>query len=175
MTRGALDRYHSRRSLSAGRITTMRTRPILTIVEMGEVYEEERSLDHWLDPEGRKQPFGQMHLKENELLCPEGRDHWSVEQEIREATGNEGVSMDRWYRQGVIVIWPRDRYFGILAGEGQVSAIPALEQMAAGSKSDTSLAACRTFADGNHRPLESPPPRRRHPRVPGTAAHARTA
>ena len=80
-------------------------------VEMGEVYEEERSLDHWVDPDGRKQPFGQMHLEESELLCPEGREHWSIKQEIREATGNEGVSMDRWYRQGVIVIWPRDRYF----------------------------------------------------------------
>ena len=116
-------------------------------VEMGEVYEEERSLDHWLDPHGRKQPFGQMHLEENEILCPEGTEHWSVEQEIHEATGNEGVSVERSYRQGVIVIWPRDRYFAILAGEGQTSAIPALEQMAERSKSGKSLAACRTFAD----------------------------
>jgi hypothetical protein len=115
--------------------------------EMGEVYEEELSLDHWLDPHGRKQPFGVMHLKEGELLNPEDRAGWAVHQEIREATGNEGVSMDRWYRQVVLVIWPRDRYFRVLASEGQGSAIPALERMAARSKKPTALASCRTFAE----------------------------
>ena len=115
--------------------------------EMGEVYEEELSLDHWLDPHGRKQPFGEMHLEKSEILSQEDEEDWSVRQEIHEATGNEGVSMERWYRQGVIVIWPRDRYFGILAGEGQASAIPALEQMAARSKKPAALAACRTFAE----------------------------
>jgi hypothetical protein len=114
--------------------------------EMGEVYEEELSLDHWLDPQGRKQPFGEMHLEEEEILSQEGKEGWSIRQEIHEATGNEGVSMDRWYRQGVVVIWPRDRYFGILAGEGQASAIPALEQMAGRSKKPAALEACRTFA-----------------------------
>ena len=114
--------------------------------EMGEVYEEELSLDHWLDPLGRKQPFGEMHLEESEILSQEGKEGWSIRQEIHEATGNEGVSMERWYRQGVIVIWPRERYFGILAGEGQASAIPALEKMAARATKPTTLAACRTFA-----------------------------
>jgi len=114
---------------------------------MGEVYEEELSLDHWLDLHGCKQPFGEMHLEKNEVLSEEGKDHWSVRQEIQEATGNEGVSMDRWYRQGVIVIWPRNRYFGILAGEGQASAVPALEQMAVSIKKPAALAACRTFAE----------------------------
>jgi hypothetical protein len=46
-----------------------------------------------------------------------------------------------------VVIWPRDRYFGILAGEGQASAVPALEKMAARSKKPAALAACRTFAE----------------------------
>jgi hypothetical protein len=116
-------------------------------VAMGEVYEDERTLDHWLDPAGRKQPFGEMHLEENEILSPEDNEGWFVRQEVHEATGNEGVSMDRWYRQGVIVIWPRDRYFAILAGEGPASAVPTLEQMAARSKKPDALAACRTFAE----------------------------
>jgi hypothetical protein len=116
-------------------------------VEMGEVYEEELSLDHWLDLHGRKQPFGEMHLEESEILNQDDKEHWSFDQEVHEATGNEGVSMDRWYRQGVIVIWPRDRYFGILAGEGQASAVPALEQMAVRSRKSASSATCLTFAD----------------------------
>jgi hypothetical protein len=116
-------------------------------VRMGEVYEEELTLDHWLDPAGRRQPFGEMHLEENEILYPDDTEGWLVRQEVHEATGNEGVSMDRWYRQGVIVIWPRDRYFAILAGEGPASAVPALEQMAARSKKPDTLEACRTFAE----------------------------
>jgi 2OG-Fe(II) oxygenase superfamily len=115
-------------------------------VEMGEVYDEELSLDHWLDPQGRKQPFGEIQLEENEILSQEGKEGWAIEQEVQEATGNEGVSVDRWYRQGVIVIWPRDRYFGILAGEGPASAVPALEQMAGRGKKPAALESCLAFA-----------------------------
>ncbi len=111
------------------------------------VYDEQRSLDHWLDLEGKKQPFGQIHLEENEILSVEDRDSWSVRQEVHEATGNEGVSMDRWYRQAVMVIWPEDRTFGILAGEGQASALPELERRIARSKKPAAMADCGTFAE----------------------------
>jgi hypothetical protein len=115
--------------------------------EMGEVYEEDLWLDHWLNARGRKQPFGKFHLAESEILTQEGKEGWCIRQEVHEATGNEGVSMERWYRQGVVVIWPRDRIFSILAGEGQVSALPELERRAARSKKPAALAACRTFAE----------------------------
>ncbi|HUY31156.1 MAG TPA: 2OG-Fe(II) oxygenase [Pirellulales bacterium] len=126
-------------------------------VGMGEVYEEELSLDHWVDPHGNKQPFGEMNLDESEILSQEGKDDWSYRQEVHEATGNEGVSMERWYRQGVVVIWPRDRYFRILADEGQASAVPALEQMAADTKKLSAAAECRAFAEeiiGNWKPRQ---------------------
>lgn len=116
-------------------------------VEMAEVYEEGLWLDDWLDPQGAKQPFGKMHLDHDEILSEEAREDWACEQEVHEATGNEGVSMERWYRQGAIVIWPSDRYFAILAGEGPASAVPALEQLAARSRSAATLADCRTFAE----------------------------
>ncbi len=95
---------------------------------MGEIYEEELSLDHWLDPLGGARPYGELSLDKSEILSDEGKEDWSIKQEVHEATGNAGASMERWYRQAVIVIWPRDRYFGILAGEGQSSAIPALRR-----------------------------------------------
>jgi hypothetical protein len=126
--------------------------------EMGEVYEEEMTLDHWLDPLGGKPQFGEMKLEKSEVLSQEGQEGWSIRQEVHEATGNEGVSLERWYRQGAIVIWPRDRYFRILAGEGQGSAIPSLEKVAAGAKKPTALAACRTFAEeviGQWKPRQS--------------------
>jgi hypothetical protein len=115
-------------------------------VDIGEVYEEELTLNHWLDPQGRPQPFGEIHLEEDEILSPEDMDGWAFEQEVQEATGNEGVSVDRWYRHSVLVIWPRDRYFSVLAEEGQAAALGALEQMAAHGKKPDGVEACRTFA-----------------------------
>ena len=54
--------------------------------------------------------------------------------------------MERWYRQGVIVIWPRDRTFRILAAEGQQAALPELEKRAARAKRPEALADCRSLA-----------------------------
>jgi hypothetical protein len=115
-------------------------------VEMEAVCDESLSLDHWLDPQGNPQPFGEIHLDDNEILTSDSREGWSRRQEISEATGNAGASMERWYRQGAIVIWPRDNTFCILAGEGQRAALPELEKLLASSKTDAGLTACKSFA-----------------------------
>jgi predicted 2-oxoglutarate/Fe(II)-dependent dioxygenase YbiX len=128
-------------------------------VEMEEVYENERSLEHWLDTRGRKQAFGKMHLEEGEILGLDGKEEWSRRQEVHEATGNEGVSLERWYHQGVIVIWPPENYFGIWAREGQASAIPALEKLAVRAKKSAALESCRGFAGeiiGRWKPRQIP-------------------
>ena len=114
--------------------------------EMEDVIEEYITLAHWRDMDGRERPFGELGVDDDELLCGEEREGWSVQQEIQEATGNEGASMQRWYRQCALVIWPRDRFFAILAFEGQGHALPQLEQMAAEAADDEARAACRTFA-----------------------------
>ena len=54
--------------------------------------------------------------------------------------------MERWYRQGAIVLWPRDRTFRILAAEGQKTALPELEKRAARAKRPEALAECRSLA-----------------------------
>ena len=115
-------------------------------VGIGEVYEQEISLEHWLDPQGRKQVFGTMHLEESEILGLDNKEDWSRRQEVHEATGNEGVSVERWYRQSVIVIWPREHYFGIWAREGQASAIPASKRCFRVPRKLPALESCRSFA-----------------------------
>jgi 2OG-Fe(II) oxygenase superfamily len=114
--------------------------------EFEEVFEESRLLDHWLDPQGRKQPFGTMSFEEEELVSSGAEEDCPYKQEISEATGNEGATMERWYRQAVVVLWPRDRYFRILAGEGPAHAVPALEQKVATTARPAADADCRTFA-----------------------------
>jgi len=115
-------------------------------VEMEEVFDEALSLDHWLDPAGRTQDFGEIHLDEREILTLDSREGWARTQEIQEATGNAGASMERWYRQGVVVVWPRDRTFRILAGEGQRAALPELQKMIGRGKPAAALADCQKFA-----------------------------
>jgi hypothetical protein len=114
--------------------------------EFEEIFDEELKLEHWRDPEGREQSFGTIHFEDNEILGLDDKEGWSYKQEVREATGNEGASMDRWYRQAVLVIWPRERHFEVLAGEGPASAIPALEKLVAKSKTAKDLVACGKVA-----------------------------
>jgi hypothetical protein len=111
-----------------------------------EIFDEELKLEHWRDSEGREQSFGTIHFEDNEIFGLDDKQGWSFKQEVREATGNEGASMDRWYRQAVIVIWPRERHFEVLAGEGPASAIPALENLLAQSKTAKDLLACGKVA-----------------------------
>ena len=114
--------------------------------DMGEVFDESLTLDHRRDPQGRQVRFGKMRLEENEVLDTCDKEDWACRQEIEEASGNAGVSMERWYRQGAIVIWPADRKFRILAAEGQQAALPELEKRAARAKSPKAVADCRLLA-----------------------------
>ncbi len=114
--------------------------------EFEEIFDEELKIEHWRDPEGREQSFGTIHFEDNEILGLDDKERWSYKQEVREATGNEGASMDRWYRQAVLVIWPHARHFEVLAGEGPASAIPALEKLVAEAKTAEDLAACGKVA-----------------------------
>lgn len=112
--------------------------------EFEEVYDEGRTLDQWFSIDGSKRPFGPMRLAESELLIAPGAELPHT-QEIHEATGNEGVSMERWYRQGVIVIWPKSRFIRLLAAEGPRTAVPALEQKLR-SRKKSDVEQCREFA-----------------------------
>lgn len=114
--------------------------------EFEEIFEEELTLEHWRDSEGGGQSFGTIHFEDKEVLGLEDKEGWSCKQEVQEATGNEGASMERWYRQAAIVIWPRDRHFQVLAAEGPASVMPALEKLAADSKSAAELAVCAKVA-----------------------------
>jgi hypothetical protein len=114
--------------------------------EFEEIFEEELKLEHWRDAEGQAQSFDTIHFEDNEVLGFDDKEAWSYKQEVREATGNEGASMERWYRHAVMVIWPRERHFEVLAAEGPASAIPALEKLTAESKTAKDLAACGKVA-----------------------------
>lgn len=84
--------------------------------EMGDVDDCRQWLDGWVHPDGRQPPFGEVELLPEELL-PRGAfdDAQPDEQRVHEASGNEGVSVERAYRRTALVVWQRSRTLAIVA------------------------------------------------------------
>ena len=88
-------------------------------MEIGELFGNHRRLDGWASRDGARPQLGELALEDGELL-PRGALDRAVpdEQRLHEATGNEGVSLERTYRRATLVLWPRSRTLAILAGAG---------------------------------------------------------
>jgi hypothetical protein len=97
--------------------------------EVIEVSDGQRYIDQWVDAGDRRCDFGKLPLGDGELL-PHGAldDEKPDEQRLTEATGNEGASFERSYHRAALVIWPRDRYAGVLLQAGISAALPHLRE-----------------------------------------------
>ncbi len=88
-------------------------------MEIGELHDNRHWLDGWVGRDGSQPPFGELALLPEELL-PRGAldDAEPDEQWLHEASGNEGVTLERAYRHAAFVIWPRSRTLAIVASGG---------------------------------------------------------
>ncbi|MCY3754311.1 MAG: 2OG-Fe(II) oxygenase [Alphaproteobacteria bacterium] len=91
-------------------------------VEMDEVLDGCHWLEGWADPQGGQPAFDPLPLRDGELL-PEGAldDAAPDSQWVNEATGNEGVTVERAYRRAAFAMWPRRETPTVLA-EGSIDA-----------------------------------------------------
>ena len=88
-------------------------------MEIGELFHSQHRLDGWADRDGTRPLFGELKLMDGELLPHGALDHAVPdEQRLHEASGNEGVSLERAYRHAALVLWPRSMTLTILAGPG---------------------------------------------------------
>ncbi|MDE0407643.1 MAG: 2OG-Fe(II) oxygenase, partial [Alphaproteobacteria bacterium] len=87
------------------------------IIEMDEVFDGCHWLEGWADPQGGQPAFGSLPLRAGELL-PEGAldDAAPDSQWVNEATGNEGVTVERAWRRAAFAMWPRRDTPVVLAG-----------------------------------------------------------
>lgn len=115
-------------------------------VDFLEINEEEMTLSDWYSPDGTKAELGELRLLPQELVSEGGYESFASDQQVHEATGNEGVSLERWYRNAVVVLWPEDRLFRILAQEGQKVGVPELAKRVAARKDKVDHKACCTLA-----------------------------
>ncbi len=88
-------------------------------MEIGELFDHHRRLDGWASRDGARPRLGALDLGAGELLPRGALDRAAPdEQRLHEATGNEGVSLERAYRRAALVLWPRSRTLPLLAGTG---------------------------------------------------------
>lgn len=97
--------------------------------EVIEVLESRLTLDHWSDAEGKRPTFGEMAVAEEEIVPRDALTKVKPEQDVSGYTGNEGLTMDRWYRHAAIVLWPNARHFDVLCDCGVPAAVASLQQL----------------------------------------------
>jgi hypothetical protein len=107
--------------------------------------------EHWCDSRGNRLPVGQIGVDEGEVLDPESLETVKPEEDYEGYTGNEGMTLDRWYRRAALFVWPAREHFKVLCGAGHAGASRALQAMvgrwAAGGRKDAGLRdECVAFA-----------------------------
>jgi hypothetical protein len=119
---------------------------------MGEVYETSLSAEHWTDSEGNRVPLGALHVDESEVLAPDVLKEVEPEEQYEGYTGNEGMTLDRWYRHAAVFLWPARRHWDVLCDAGTQKAVDALQLLVqrwqkVGKKEAAALRAdCLAFA-----------------------------
>jgi len=98
--------------------------------EMGEVFDESLSAEHFSDPSGRRLDFGRMPLHEDEIVSDVPLGKGKPDREDFEGyTGNAGMTLERWYHRAAVLLWPVDARFDVLCDAGVEAAVGGLKQM----------------------------------------------
>ncbi len=121
--------------------------------EMGELYDWSLSADHWSDHEGNQVRLGEIRLSEHEIVADKTLSDTQPDREDFEGyTGNEGMTLERWYHRAAVVIWPCAKHFHVLCSAGTDAAVGGLEAMvhrlkrAPKSKREQRRQECLSFA-----------------------------
>jgi predicted 2-oxoglutarate/Fe(II)-dependent dioxygenase YbiX len=98
--------------------------------EMGEVFDESLTAEHFCDANGNRLAFGQIPLDDEEVLSETPLSERKPDKEDFEGyTGNAGMTLERWYHRAAIVLWPAESRFDVLCEAGVEAAVGGLEQM----------------------------------------------
>ena len=141
--------------------------------EMGEIFESSLTAEHWSDAEGNRLPLGPMEVEREEIVPPDALTKVKPEEDVEGYTGNEGLTMTRWYRHAAVFLWPDAHHFDVMCDCGIGSAAAALGELVSrwqkASRSDAAglKTQCTAFADtiigrwsgtgGTHAPETSAP------------------
>ncbi|HEX4610645.1 MAG TPA: 2OG-Fe(II) oxygenase [Urbifossiella sp.] len=100
-------------------------------VERYEIIDEIESTltaEHWSAADGGRPAFGRMEILPDEVAPPKGLTKVRPEEDVSGYTGNEGLTLNRWYRHAAVVLWPGAHHFDVLCDCGLRSATAALNE-----------------------------------------------
>jgi predicted 2-oxoglutarate/Fe(II)-dependent dioxygenase YbiX len=94
--------------------------------EMEEVFETSLTAEHWIDEHGQRPLLGKLNLSREEVVPPESLTTVKPEEDFEGYTGNEGMTLERWYRHAAIILWPEKRHFEIVCSSATENPVEAL-------------------------------------------------
>ena len=98
-------------------------------MEIDEVFDTDHWLDGWIGREGSRPAFERIPLLAGELLPRGSLDGAEPDRQwLREATGNEGITLQRAYRRAALVVWPRAKTLEVMASAGVGRAVAWLTE-----------------------------------------------
>ncbi len=98
--------------------------------EMTEQFDESLVAEHFSDPEGEPLAFGQIPLIDAEIVAEQPWHEGKPDREELEGyTGNEGMTLERWYHRAAVLLWPAERRFDVLCEAGVEAAVGGLGQL----------------------------------------------
>ena len=98
--------------------------------EVGEVTDSNMTIHHWRALDGGRPAMAALPFFEAEV-CPPGALEGAEDEEpeFEEATGNAGVSFERFYQCAALVLWPRAARHGVVLRGGLDVAVPFLGEL----------------------------------------------
>lgn len=74
--------------------------------EMGEIFEQNLTIEHWRTPDDQKENFGRFEIMPKNLLSLASLGEGEPDEKFAEGyTGNAGCTMQHWYRRAAICVW----------------------------------------------------------------------
>lgn len=103
--------------------------------EMGEIYDEDLSAEHWRDAADSRVALGCYRIDPDDLISEEAMGEGEPDEKEAEGfTGNAGCTMDHWYRRAAIVLWAKEDHERILCRHDFRAACTALADLASADR-----------------------------------------
>lgn len=97
--------------------------------ELVDLQDRSITLDRWIDPSGKKAEPIVTEVGGEEVCSTTPSSALEPYASAYEGyMGNYGNTMDRWYRRGALVLWPRERAFAVRAEASPARALAALKR-----------------------------------------------
>ena len=99
-------------------------RPTNITFDEDHVFDDSRWLESWAAPRSTRPEFGVVPIAPDEFIPSPYLDGIEAEkEEIDYPTANDGVTVERHYRLGALVLWPEERSVDVLGRGGVANAV----------------------------------------------------